>query len=57
MCDKHKLQKEMDEVNRLAELYRNSECWEHYIVQVKEEGLDEELADEVWRELNWKYEQ
>ena len=44
-------------LEQYKECYRASEVYDQYIEMVRERGLDEALAYELWNELNHKYAQ
>ena len=38
-----------------SDIYRNSEHYDEYMEQIKNAGLDEELAEELYQEMEYKY--
>lgn len=45
----------MSDIEPYTEAYRNSVNYDEYIETIKDLNLDEELAEELWNELNNKY--
>ncbi len=44
-------------LEQYKECYRSAITYENYIEMIRERGLDELKAEELWNELNHKYEQ